>query len=59
MKSVFTRLLLIFSLTLALLLVPSAPARADAGVELASVTLSIDGQDQPLVFAMNWWDQMP
>ncbi|MBR3392153.1 MAG: copper amine oxidase N-terminal domain-containing protein [Firmicutes bacterium] len=51
MKSVFTRLLLIFSLTLALLLVPSAPARADAGVELASVTLSIDGQDQPLEFS--------
>ena len=51
MKSVFTRLLLVFSLTLALLLVPSAPARADAGVELASVTLSIDGQDQPLEFS--------
>ena len=49
MRPVFTRLFLIFSLALALLL-PSSPARADAAVELTSVTLSINGQDYPFRF---------
>ena len=49
MRPVFTRLFLIFSLALALLL-PSSPARADAAVELTSVTLSVNGQDYPFRF---------
>ena len=51
MKSHVTRLCLVFSLTLALLLVPSFPARAAATVELTSVDLSINGQEQAFGFS--------
>lgn len=51
MKSHVTRLCLVFSLTLALLLVPSFPARAAAAVELTSVDLSINGQEQAFGFS--------
>ncbi|MBO7668803.1 MAG: hypothetical protein J6T26_10110, partial [Firmicutes bacterium] len=50
MKSTVTRLYLLFTLVIALLLFPSSPARADAAVELTSVRLMIDGREQSLGF---------
>lgn len=51
MKSLFARLSICCALALALLLCPSSPARADAGPELTSVRLWINGQEQNLEFS--------
>lgn len=51
MKPALARLCIVFGLALVLLLVPCSPVRAEGGVELTSVKLTINGQDQPLDFA--------